>query len=125
MDKHELQQIIGENLYRIRTELKLTREQLSEKVGVSTTFYANLENGKKMMSVVTLRRLADILDVPVDSLLYSDYHSCSTNRIQACLRDASEEMTQFAVKLIRFCLEEMPGPDSGARGEIDNDTGAE
>lgn len=109
MDKQDLQQVIGDNLYSIRAGLKLTREQISERVGASTTFYANLESGKKMMSVVTLRKLADSLDVPADALLYSDCPSSTADRIQVCLRDEPEETAQFAEKLIRFCIEEDAG----------------
>lgn len=54
MTKEEMQKTIGHNLMRQRLAQNITREQISEKVGISTTFYANLECGNKMMSLVTL-----------------------------------------------------------------------
>jgi len=54
MSSDNLKETIGRNLRNIRAERKLTREQMAELVGVSTTFYANLETGNKMMSVTTL-----------------------------------------------------------------------
>ena len=72
MTKQEMQKLIGHNLMRQRLAQNITREQISEKVGISTTFYANLECGNKMMSLVTLRKLADALCVSTDVLLYGD-----------------------------------------------------
>lgn len=108
MDKNDLQKIIGMNLLRIRTERRYTREQLAEKAGLSITFYANLESGKKMMSVVTLRKLADVLCVTTDSLLYAERSCSAADRIHASLRDAPEQTVLFAEKLVRLCTEEMP-----------------
>lgn len=116
MLKNELQKIIGTNLLRIRTERQYTREQLAEKVGLSVTFYANLESGKKMMSVVTLRKLADELGVTTDSLLYEDCPCSSSEQIEACLRNAPQQTVEFAEKIVRLCVEEMPCSTLQKRG---------
>jgi len=108
MQKVELQRILGNNLLRLRMEKKMTREQLAEKVGLSTTFYANLESGNKMMSVASLRKIADALGTTTDSILYSDRPCDAADRISASLRNYSEETALFAEKLIHLCLEEYP-----------------
>lgn len=109
MTKQELQVLLGQNLLRIRTEQNMTREQLAEKVGISTTFYANLECGNKMMSLVTLRKLADTLCVSADSLLYGDAPSEKIQGIAMLLRDQSPETIAFIEKLIRLCVSALPG----------------
>lgn len=108
MQKHDLQQIIGRNLYQKRMEKQMTREQLAEKVGVSTTFYANLECGNKMMSIITLRKMADALGVSVDSLLYEERPCEAIDRIQKVLRNQPEQAIAFYEKLIEFCIGSMP-----------------
>lgn len=45
MTKQQLAIIIGKNLLKYRTENNYTQEELAEKVGISTSFYANLERG--------------------------------------------------------------------------------
>lgn len=113
MDKQELQALIGKNLHRVRIAQKMTQEQLAEKAGLSTTFYANLECGNKMMSVVTLRKLADVLGVSTDSLLYDDRPSTASDRIQKVLRDQPDPVAEFAEKMVRICVSEMPQSDKG------------
>ena len=105
MQKHDLQQIIGNNLRRIRIDSGLTREQLAEKVGVSTTFYANLECGNKMMSVITLRKLADVLGVSTDALLYEERPCENIDRIQMILRTQPASLVTFSERLIQFCVD--------------------
>ena len=105
MQKHDLQQIIGNNLRRIRIDSGLTREQLAEKVGVSTTFYANLECGNKMMSVITLRKLADALGVSTDALLYEERPCENIDRIQMILRTQPASLVTFSERLIQLCVD--------------------
>ena len=105
MQKHDLQQIIGNNLRRIRIDSGLTREQLAEKVGVSTTFYANLECGNKMMSVITLRKLADALGVSTDALLYEERPCENIARIQTILRTQPASLVTFSERLIQLCVD--------------------
>lgn len=59
MNKDELMHLVGNNIRRYRLEQSLTQEQLAEKVGISTSFCANLERGKKSMSIKTLRDIAN------------------------------------------------------------------
>ena len=47
MNKSELQEAIGKNLYQARLNAHMTQEQLAEKAGISTSFYTNIELGHK------------------------------------------------------------------------------
>ena len=106
MKKDEIMQLIGQNLLRFRTERNYTQEQLSELVGISTSFYANLERGKKGLSVFVLRDLAEALGVSVDSLLYPVQSSARLRNIEAMLADSSDEFVASVEKLIRLCKED-------------------
>lgn len=111
MVKQELQKVMGRNLYRIRTQQSMTREELAEKVGISATFYANLECGNKMMSMVTLRKLTDVLCVSSDSLLYENRPNERITSIQMLLQNQPDELVAFAEKIIRLCVSELPKDD--------------
>lgn len=117
MTKEELQRIIGRNLHRIRIQQDMTREKLAEKAGISSTFYANLECGNKMMSMVTLRKLADVLCVSTDALLYEDRPNERIRSIQLLLQDQPDQIAAFAEKMIRFCLNELPPNNGGTEKE--------
>ena len=108
MTKQELQRIIGKNLRRCRKAQNFTREQLAEKVGISTTFYANLESGNKMMSLVTLQKMAEVLHVSTDSLLHSDDADGKIKNIDLLLRDQSPGNLAFIEQLVRVCVNELP-----------------
>lgn len=108
MAKEELQKIIGKNLHRIRSARDLTQEELSEQAGISSTFYANLECGNKMMSIVTLRRLADTLGVSTDSLLYEDREDDRLKSIQLLLKDQPDPVVSFVERMVRLCVSALP-----------------
>lgn len=72
MDKKNLQLLIGSNLQRCRDKANLTQEQVAERVGISTSFYANLERGGRSMSIPVLLALAEVLHVSANTILYKD-----------------------------------------------------
>ena len=61
MSKQEMQARYGRKIQEARKERHMTREELADRVGISTTFCANLECGNKMMSVETLYELFTLL----------------------------------------------------------------
>lgn len=119
MTKDELQMVIGHNLRRIRTEHKLTIEQVSERVGISTTFYSNLESGNKMMSVETLRKITDTFSISADALLYKDDADMRLRSIDMLLRDQSAENIAFIEKLVRLCVNDLPQEKKSVEGVTD------
>ena len=116
MMKKELQKIIGQNLLHARTRLGLTQEDLADKVEISTTFYANLECGNRMMSIVTLRKLADVLCVSTDSLLYDDRPNAQIHSIQMMLQDQPDQVVSLSEKIIRACVDELSPIDNTKEG---------
>ena len=75
LDSNELFKIIGKNVkyYRKLYNLqkgKMTQERLAELVNVSTALIGNLESEKipQGISVYTLWKISQILDVPIENL---------------------------------------------------------
>ncbi len=61
--------LFGYKVKKRRNELKLTQEELAEKVDVSRTSIVQIENGNQGASLVTVYSLAKALDMSMDYLL--------------------------------------------------------
>lgn len=69
---------------RIRTQresLQLTREKMAEKLNVSSKFCSDIEYGSKGMSIKTLLKLSQILNLSTDYILKG--FDCELNEIVA------------------------------------------
>lgn len=106
LNKNELIRIIGNNLQQLRTEKGLTQEELAEKAGISTSFYANLERGNRGVSIVVLYDIAACLNVSVDYLLYPDHDTACLRNIELLLRNKPEPFIRSIEKMIRLCVGE-------------------
>ena len=81
--------IVGTNLKFYRTMRHMTQEELAEKVGVSISFCANIERGKKGVSMFALRDFADALGITVNQLLYDCNANQQISNIMVLLQDKS------------------------------------
>ena len=106
MTKSQLLEIVGDNLRQYRLDNSLTQEKLAEKAKISTSFYANLENGKKGMSLLVLRNLANSLNVSTDYLLFGPSEESRFRNIEAILRDKPDELLLSIEKIVHVCCEE-------------------
>ena len=62
-------------LYHKRHRLGLSRKEVAERMGVSVSYYAALEQGKRKLSNMRLDkavRLAEVLDCPVTYFMKED-----------------------------------------------------
>lgn len=60
---------IGRRIRAQREQMHLTREEFAEKLGVSSKFCADIEYGVKGMSISTLLRLSNLLELSTDYIL--------------------------------------------------------
>ena len=65
----ELQRVVGEQVRRVRAERGLSQEALADALGVHRTYLGAVERGERNLTLRTVERLADRLDVPVRDLL--------------------------------------------------------
>jgi len=79
---------IAQKLRKIRTERKISLQELSSKTGLSVTFLSRLENDKANVSVLNLRTIAKALDIPIASLFSEDERS----RVKICRPDQRRKM---------------------------------
>ena len=63
---------VNKKIQKLRKENNLTQDQLAEKLGVSKTYIARIENGKILPSVKDVKNIARILDVNASDLTSFD-----------------------------------------------------
>ena len=108
MSKQEKQVLYGQKIQQARKEQHMTREEMADRVGISTTFCANLECGNKMMSVETLDKLSEVLGVSTDFLLAKTSDHPGIQNIVLMLKDQPDEVISFAENMVRLCINDLP-----------------
>ena len=100
MTKENLMEIVGNNLRFYRAKRHMTQEELAEKVGVSVSFCANIERGKKGVSMFALRDFADALGITVNQLLYDCNANQQISNIMVLLQDKSTAYLSWLEQVI-------------------------
>lgn len=78
MDKLNISQI-GLRLRKQRELMKMTRENLADKLNITVKFLSDIELGQKGMSIQTLANFSKVLDLSVDYILFGE--SCDDQSI--------------------------------------------
>ncbi|MBV7276442.1 helix-turn-helix transcriptional regulator [Clostridium sp. PL3] len=63
---------IGERIKLEREKLNLTRDELSESVSISNIFLSQIERGERQMSIPTLIRVANKLNLSLDYIIWGE-----------------------------------------------------
>ena len=79
---------VGYKIRVIRTEKKLSQENLAEMSNLHPTFISNLENGKLNGSILSFYRIAQALDTPLSRII-SDLDKKPTTTPRLKTRKAS------------------------------------
>ena len=72
---------IGINISKLRTERGITQEQLGRDIGLTASAISNIECGRSVPSVDTLRRFSELFGVKVDSII-SDSSESDLSRLE-------------------------------------------
>ncbi len=96
----ELVALVGRNIRQRRKDLGLTQGQVADRLSVEFETISRYERGVLAPSLMQLQRLADVLDVPVYSLLTTD-----TKITDVVLASAVNELPsagkEFVVEVLR------------------------
>ena len=98
---------VGKRIRNLRKELELTREHLAEMADISVQFLADIEKGKKNMTVTTLRKLAASLMVTTDYIVNGreDPSSEITIELFDLCKTLPPERQRQAAKILRVFFE--------------------
>lgn len=100
--KEHLQRIIGNNIKLTRNAQGYTQEGLAERAEISVEHIKQVERGRKMLSVESLVRVAEALQVSVDSLVYEPTINSTKRDIAQMLVSVDSEDLQRLLGLIRY-----------------------
>ncbi|MBQ2754120.1 MAG: helix-turn-helix transcriptional regulator [Clostridia bacterium] len=94
-------ELLGNNIRKQRKEKKYTLEQLAEKLDVSTTFIGQIERAKGIPSLETLVKIANVLEISTDSLLFGDLNSkAGSNHFVKRVMELTEDFTSDEKELL-------------------------
>lgn len=96
---------VGERIYDTRKCRGFTREKLSELAGVSVQFLADIEKGRKSMTVATLRRIALALNTTTDYIVNGSEPFSENSGINKILATLSPYQRGQAEKLLLLFAE--------------------
>lgn len=82
---------IGQRVLTARRQACLSRDELAEKLNISTLFMGYIECGQKGMSLTTLTNLCKILGVSSDYILLGETENISRKNIDLILNDIDAE----------------------------------
>ena len=103
MDNSNLE--VGKRITEKRKDRGLTREKLSELADVSVQFLADIEKGRKSMTVATLRRIAAALGVTTDYIVNGIEQFSENEHINTLLTTLSPYHKEQAEKLVALFTE--------------------
>lgn len=96
----------GEFITRLRKEMKMTQEQLAEKLGVSNRSISRWENGNSMPDLALLQILAEELDVTVTEILNGERLEKNDSRSEGIdlILEFSKQENERKAKRLNFCF---------------------
>ena len=95
---------IGSRIRRQREYLGYTREQFAEMLEVTPKFCSDIELGVKGMSVPTLCKIAQILRLSTDFILFGTLEHDSVEPLELLLKSCSITERSYAEQLLKTFL---------------------
>lgn len=64
----KLPKFLGKRIQRERKKLKITQEELAEKIGISRAYMGYIEQGRNIPSLEVINKIAKVLKIPLHEL---------------------------------------------------------
>lgn len=97
-----INKILGERLKEIRTNKKITREMLAEKIDVSARFLADVETGKVGISLSTLKKICEFLNISADFLIgnTSNNNNCEIYELNSIINRIDKQYIPYLTTMV-------------------------
>ncbi|MEI6101825.1 MAG: helix-turn-helix transcriptional regulator [Eubacteriales bacterium] len=92
---------MGGRLRKIREDLGLSREELAEQIQISPRYLAEIENGAKSMSAMTIYKACENLSISADYLLMGRTETADASSITAMLSKLDEKYVGLAEDMLK------------------------
>jgi len=96
-EKDHLDAIVGNNIQHMRTERRISRDELSSMLGISVSHLGLIERGGRGATAVNLSKLATIFDMPINNLFI---HSVRENTTVAEGPDPGTQASMMKINSI-------------------------
>lgn len=93
---------MGQRIMIRRKALRLTQEELAEKLGVSTQMISNLELGKKAIRPENLAKLCNTLELSADFILSGSNISTNIDTVTEKLLQLTDEELRIINEIIDY-----------------------
>ena len=96
-------QLLGQKIRKQRKLKRYTLEQVAEKLDVSTKFCSDIELGVKGVSIQTLAKLSDLLNLPTDYILFGESetgNSVELNMLELLCRKCPEKSRKELLTIV-------------------------
>ena len=107
--RNELNFEVGCRIRNLREYAHYTRELLAEKADISVQFLADIETGRKSMTVKTLKNISRSLHVSTDYIIFgkssSEAISEQTDTLLLMLNRLPPEEKHFAEEILKLYIE--------------------
>ena len=91
---------LGKRVRKLRKKMKLTQEQLSEQLDISTSFLGHIERGTRIASIDTYEKLWSYLQTDANYL----FGSMDQEIVRRIPGNVSDETQRKVVELIQYAI---------------------
>ena len=102
MSDNELLKEMGQRIMIRRKSLRMTQEELAEKLGVSTQMISNLELGKKAIRPENLAKVCSVLELSADFILTGTNTKTAVDAVAEKLIQLTAEELQMVNEMIDY-----------------------
>ena len=102
---------LGKRIREIREKIGVTQEKLAFKAKISPSFLSHVERGTKKASLMTIKRIANALEVPIPNLFYPPKEPIAylksdqdffTRRLESLVRDKGDNFKKMLWKMANY-----------------------
>ena len=102
MGDNEFLKEMGQRIMVRRKSLRMTQEELAEKLGVSTQMISNLELGKKAIRPENLAKICSVLELSADFILTGTNTKTAVDAVAEKLIQLTAEELQMVNEMIDY-----------------------
>lgn len=102
---------VGKRITELRFKRGYTRERLSELADISVQFLADIEKGRKSMTIATLRKLSSALHVTTDYIVNGTTEQDDNSEILSIINTLSGKNKICAEKILTIFAETVNSKD--------------
>lgn len=101
---------LGDKIRKQRQRMNLTQEKLAEKIDISESFMGHIERGDRKLSIDTLVKIAQELDISIDYLLLDTIKlepGAYLNEIVTTLGQKNKKQVKALLSVVKLLAENL------------------